>query len=152
MTQLNIGGSMTSIPVPATAVRVLPFHEWPRLLTIAGCPFAEAQTLPDPNHAMVLVEEDADGRIVGTWMLTSIMLLEGLWRAPEVRKRGVSAKRLLFGMLRLLDDRNVKTVITVIQDPAVEVLAQTAGFQPVPGGGTLYTLTRHTTDPDQGVT
>jgi hypothetical protein len=30
------------------------------------------------------------------------MLLEGLWRAPEVRRQGVSAKRLFFGMLNLL--------------------------------------------------
>lgn len=124
-----------------TRVRILPQHEWGRLLDVAESPFARAQTLPDPLYATVLVAENELGEITGTWMLTSIMLLEGLWRREDCRGDAIGAKRLLFGMVGLLQDRQIKSAITVIQDPTVKELARKVGFVEVPGGGTLHTLT-----------
>lgn len=121
------------------SVRVLPPDEWNRLSEIG--PFATAQVLPDPVFATVIVEEDdQSGEIVGCWMVTSIMLLEGLWRREDRRKSPTGARRLLFGMIDYLRNRRVKTAITAIQDAEVESLALKAGFHPVPGGGRLYTV------------
>ncbi len=129
-----------------SAIRLLPVEEWPRLLEAPDSPFARATAeagmpvLPDPHYAMVLVEENRQGEIVGTWMITSVMLLEGLWRREDVRGEVTGARHLLFGMLGLLKDREIKTAITVIQDDLVAELAQKVGFQPLPGGGTLHTI------------
>lgn len=119
-----------------TTVRILPKNEWPRLFSIG--PFAQAQVLPDPLYANVLVEENEAGEIVGCWEATSIILLEGLWRREDQRK-SFSAKRLLFGMIEFLRDRRVKTAITVVQNAEVRALAEKAGFVHLPG--TLHLLT-----------
>lgn len=129
-----------------SAIRLLPVEEWGRLLEVPDSPFARATAaagrpvLPDPHFALVLVEENRAGEIVGTWMLTSVMLLEGLWRREDVRGDAVGARHLLFGMLGLLKDREIKTAITVIQDEMVAELARKVGFQVLPGGGTLHTI------------
>lgn len=120
-----------------TIVRILPRIEWGRLLAFG--PFKASQILPDPHYAEVVVEETELGRLVGCWMVTSIMLLEGLYRDPDVRK-SFSAKGLLVGMLNHLRVREVKTAITVITDPEVEALAIKAGFVEIPGGK-VYVLT-----------
>jgi hypothetical protein len=119
-----------------TSIRVLPQEEWPRLLQAEGSPFQKTQRLPDERFATVIAEEDYD-EIVGTWMATQIILLEGLWRK---RPKGYSAKRLLIGMMRHLQNRRAKTAITYIEDPEVAALADAAGFVKLPGA--VYLLTR----------
>lgn len=121
------------------STRELPPGEWHRLKALG--PFGEAGVLPDPAFASVIVEETPDGEIVGCWTATTIVLLEGLWRKPEARGVVGSARRLLMGMVGFLRAVGVKTAITVIQAPEVEVLAKKAGFVAVPGGGRLYTVT-----------
>ena len=120
-------------------VRILPAEEWNRLTDVG--PFAIAGVLPDPLYATVIVEENQTGEIVGTWRVTSIMLLEGLWRREDQRGGPIGARNLLFGMLQYLNQQEVKSAITVIEDPAVAKLAATAGFVPLAEAGRIHVLT-----------
>ena len=88
--------------------------------------------LPAGDHAMILVET-AGRNFVGRWMALDAVVLEGLFIAPEYRGKYGAAKRLLYGMLDRLRQRNIREVVTLIQDPAVELLAEKAGFVPLDG-------------------
>lgn len=121
-----------------TRVRLLPHDEWNRLAEIG--PFKDAQVLPDPLFASVIVLENEAGEIIGCWMTTPIMLLEGLWLREDQRGNRRSGRELLQGMLQFLQEYQVKTAITVIQEPEIEVIAKKTKFEAVPGGGRLYTV------------
>ncbi|HET9258256.1 MAG TPA: hypothetical protein VFO16_24085, partial [Pseudonocardiaceae bacterium] len=102
--------------------RVLPPEEWERLLDVG--PFHNTGVIPDPRFALVVVLEDpATQRIVGTWEVTSIGLLEGLHLEPDYRHSTAAASRLFFKMMNVLRDHHVKTVLTVTQDEMVRRLA-----------------------------
>jgi hypothetical protein len=71
--------------------RILPPDEWDRLSETdipAYLPMAK------PEDVQVVVVED-DGRIVGAWAVLRVVHLEGVWIAPEYRKRSSVARRLL---------------------------------------------------------
>lgn len=131
-----LGKLMLESPVLPT-VRILPPDEWHRLKDFG--PFKQAQTLPDPVYASVLVAE-LDGEIVGSWMATTIVLLEGLEIVPAHRKHPGIVRRLLFGMIDHLRGIGAKTAITVTQDAAVGRLARHAGFVDLPGSLHLLVL------------
>lgn len=126
-----------SLPIPH--VRVLPPDEWERLKTFG--PFVQSGVLPNPEHATVLVAE-LDGAIVGCWMRTTIHILEGLYIAEPYRKQHGITKRLFFGMLQVLRQQKVPTVITLTQDHKVAVLAAQAGFVELPGWLQLLELSK----------
>ena len=75
--------------------RVLPQAEWPKL---AGTDIAEALPYHKPDDVQVIVVEDGE-RIVGAWAVLRVVQLEGVWIAPEYRKRGTVARRLLVATL-----------------------------------------------------
>lgn len=127
-----------SQPRQLPVARVLPTEEWDRVRDFG--PFAQAGTLPDPLFAKIIVLETPDGEIVGCWEMTTLALLEGLYLREDWRGSHAAAKRLLLGMLELLDRYQIKTALTVIQDPKVMELAKTAGFTAMEG--TLHHVTR----------
>lgn len=90
--------------------------------------------MPKPEHSLILVIEDEDtGQIAGMWMAMNVVLLEGLYIAPEYRhKRGV-AQRLFHGMISLLKGRGIRSAFTFTQEPSVAALAAKAGFTDVEG-------------------
>lgn len=117
------------------ALRELPSAEWHRLEGFghfATCP------LPNPAYATILVDEDEDGVICGSWFAHTVVFLEGLHIDPAHRNPG-AARRLFHGMITLLRERGVKAAFTITIDEAVGVLADKAGFARVPG--TLHLLT-----------
>ena len=65
----------------------------------------------DPARAKVLVVED-EGRIVACWSLLQVYHVEGVWIAPEHRKRGKVALRLLEGMRTLCQGLGIARVVT----------------------------------------
>ena len=77
--------------------RVLDRAEWPRL---DGTDIAKALPYHEARDVQVVVVED-EGRIVGAWAVLRVVQLEGVWIAPEYRKKGSVAKRLLAGTLRV---------------------------------------------------
>lgn len=71
--------------------RILPQAEWVRLHETE---IPQALPYLNPDDVQVVVVEDGD-RIVGAWAVLRVVQLEGVWIAPEYRKRGTVAGRLL---------------------------------------------------------
>lgn len=129
MPQLSMADAHMGVGVKA---RLFQPEEWERLRDYG--PFkAAGKVLPDPQHAFVLVLEEASGEIVGCWMARDMVLLEGLFLSPEHRHSHGAAKTLFLAMIAALDQRGVSQAMTLIQDPYVEGLAKTAGFEKLDG-------------------
>ena len=79
-----------------------------------------------------MVTEDAQGTIVGIWAAMTAVHLDGLWVDPA-HHGSVVAGQLLRGMQGLLQQHQIWTSFTIIQDSAVMVLAHKAGFVRAPG-------------------
>lgn len=80
--------------------RVLPPEEWARL---GDTDLARYLPLFEPADVRVVVVE-RDGRIVAAWGVLHVVHLEGVWIAPEYRRRGTVAARLLAATLRVARD------------------------------------------------
>lgn len=74
--------------------RVLPPDEWPRL---AGTPLEPLLSALIPDQTVIRVVEDADGQIIGTVGLWSMVHLEGLWIAPEHQGKAAVIRALIDG-------------------------------------------------------
>lgn len=122
-------------PTATYHTRLLPIAEWDKLKAF---PFA-AHGLPDPDLSMILVDELADGTIVGIWAALTAVHLDGLWVDPAHRDSPV-AGQLLRGMKAALQERGITTSFTLIQDANVMVLAHKAGFIRAPGDLWILTL------------
>lgn len=70
--------------------RLLPREEWHRLEP----GIRDALAHFDPELTRVVVVEH-EGEIVGNWVVTTLVHLEGAWVHPEYRKRASVARRLL---------------------------------------------------------
>ena len=71
-------------------MRLLPREEWGRL---DGFDIAGFVGLVPPDAARVVVMEDA-GRIVGVWGAFRVVMLEGVYVAPEYRRHAHAMKAL----------------------------------------------------------
>jgi hypothetical protein len=122
--------------LPGYTVRELPPEDWSRL---AGVAYFRDHPLPDPATARILVVETPDGTLAGFWIAMNVVMLEGLYILPEHRKKVGVAKRLLGGMLSLLDTCGVTTAFTLTVDPLVTRLAERHGFPRLPATVHLWT-------------
>ena len=113
------------------SARRLPAEEYHRL---ADLPIAAKYGVPDPRAAAVIVVENLDGQIVGVWALVQTVCFEGLWVAPEYRRRTRVASKLLHFMKQLLKQLGVRHSFALIhyETPDVLALALKAGFQQLP--------------------
>ena len=95
MIGIALAAAVCEAPRHAYVTRTLPPHEWPRLRG------TELETLWEklrPHDTKVVVVE-RDGAIVGAWAVTRMVHVEGLWIAPECRRRAPGiARRLLAAM------------------------------------------------------
>jgi len=89
--------------------RILPPEEWPRLF---GTEAEAVWPHLDSRTSQVLVVEDADGAIVGTWTLMHVLHAECLWIAPEHRGGAAVARRLLAGLREHATQRGATSVAT----------------------------------------
>lgn len=89
--------------------RILPREEWPRL---AHLDIGPALARADDQAVTVMVVEDGDGIIVGAWTLLLIAHVEGLWIAPDHRKRGRVLLRLWNRLLDVAQARRIRSVWT----------------------------------------
>ncbi len=109
--------------IGAYKTRLLPPEDWERLRPL---PFA-TNGLPDSNAALIIVTENSAGEIVGLWSLLLMPFLDGLWVHPEHRGTNI-AGQLLREMKATLDMHGVLHAFTLVESPAVAVLAEKAGF------------------------
>lgn len=108
-------------------VRFLPPEEFGRL---GGTPWAGIK--PAPLTELLVVEDD-DGQIIGTWSEVVLPHLEGFWVHPDHQGKAAVAKLLLSHMFRHLQDAGVSTVLTHAPGDHVEGFLVRLGGQPLPG-------------------
>lgn len=109
--------------------RILPPKEWPKLEgTEAGAIWPHL----DPARSQVLVVE-ADGAIVGTWVLMSVVHAECLWIADAHRGKASVARRLWTAMRRTAREMGVPIVATAALSDDVRTLLEHVGATKVPG-------------------
>lgn len=113
--------------------RVLPVEEWGRLAHTELGPVVEAGAL-DPVWSRVVVVEDSEGRIVGTWSFYYALHADGVWVDPARRGRAGVARRLLDAGLALAEALGARSVVTGALNPQVErLLTKHLGATPLPG-------------------
>ncbi len=108
-----------------TTTRRLPLEEWHKL---DGLPLT-TMGRPDPDRCIVIVAENEDERIVGTWVLVFAPFLEGLWVDPNYRNTSFTAWRLVQAMKDFLYSWKIPHTYTVVQSDYVKDLAERVGFE-----------------------
>ena len=115
--------------LPPYTLREIPASER-RALQIRGVLPA---VLPRAENSFIVIITAGDGSFAGRWMAVDTVALEGLFISEAYRRKSGVARRLLHGMLDQLRARKIQEVVTLISDPAVERLAEKAGFTPFAG-------------------
>lgn len=113
----------------ALHMRVLDQDDWHELVGTDLEPILA--TLPADTRIVVVSTDD--GAIVGTWAVIRYVHVEGLWIAPEHRKRGRVGMLLLAGMRTLARAWGTKVVLTGALSEDVRDLIIHQGGQPLPG-------------------
>jgi hypothetical protein len=106
--------------------RVLPEAEWDRL------PPDVRQALT-PGYAIVVVVETEQGEIIARWCALNVIHLEGLLIDPAYRHSPKVAGRLFGHMILALREKEIPSVLTLVQEPTVQALAEKVGFVALPG-------------------
>lgn len=118
-------------------VRALAPEEWPA--KVAAGELAHYPVLPDPAWSILVVVENREGVVVGSWLAMNTVHLEGLYIDPSHRHSAGVAVKLFAGMIEALQRAGQPQALTIAQSDAIARMAETAGFQPI--DGVLYRLT-----------
>jgi len=108
-------------------VRFLPRDEWTKL---AGTPWADLQPA---EMGQLLVVEDGDGQIIGTWAVVALPHLEGFWVHPDHQGKAAVVKLLLSTMFGHLGAAGVTSVLTHAPAAHVDAFLVRLGGTPIPG-------------------
>lgn len=108
--------------------RILPAAEWGRL---DGTELAGMVGQVDPARVTVHVVEH-HGAIVGCWAVLTMVHVEGLWIAPEHRRRGVVGRRLWDALCAHAAREGVTSVLTAAAKPDVAALLEARGATALP--------------------
>ena len=103
-------------------VRELPPDEWSTRLE--GTDLEAAVAVLVPGESVVIVVEDAAGRVVGHWALLRYWHAEGVWVHPEARGGSAVQRRLLAGMRAAAEAHGARVLLTGSLDPAVRHLLE----------------------------
>ena len=111
--------------------RELPPEEWPRL---AGTDLAAWLPRMDPGRFTVLVVEDEQGAIVGTWAFLLVLHAEGFWIDPAHRRTGGVVRGLLRAAMDIARERGESWVFTGAEkdDAALDRYIRRLGGQEMP--------------------
>ena len=110
--------------------RFLQPEEWERLIG------TEAETVwphLDSRTAQVLVVEDPDGRIIGTWTFIQMLHAECVWIAPDHRGNAGVVRQLLTGLRDTAKARNLQVVATSAVTDEVKALLEHLGATKLEG-------------------
>lgn len=100
----------------------------------AGGPLA-GYDLSQIDHMRITAVEE-DGRIIAYWCAAMLVHAEPLWIAPEARSRPIVVKKLLQGLIEILQDLGCQVAFGIISDVDFDVnlpMARRLGFEKVPG-------------------
>lgn len=115
--------------------RRLPPEEWHRL---HGTPLEPLVPAMDPAKWRVVVVEDQNGCIIGTWAAMRNVLAEGLWIDPAHRGMAGVGRRLMKAMQRECFVMGAREFCTVTTSDDVRRMAEKLGASRV--DGTLYVI------------
>lgn len=113
--------------MPKYQARILPPDEFHKL---QGLPLYDTVA---GTGSLVIVVEDPEGTIVGTWAALWTLHLEGLYVRPESRHIAPVAIRLYDTMFQTLQQLDIQQVLTVTQDDIVGGMTEKIGGQKVAG-------------------
>lgn len=119
-------------------VRELPRAEWDRLEGLEMGALVPAL----PADTRMVIVEDGDGAIVGTWAVIRYVHVEGLWIAPPHQKRGRVGAYLLEGMRRIARSWGASAVLTGCMSDEVETLLEHVGGMKLPGDQWAFPVER----------
>lgn len=125
--------------------RELPRAEWHRISEADGGLHVIPETVPE--NTKIVVVEDADGKIVGSWMLLRTVHVECLWIAPSHRKRGSVFRRLLSQMTASARAWGAKVVLTHSAADDVARLVKNYGGVPIDAQAWVFKLKESLTCP-----
>lgn len=102
--------------------RLLPPEDWAKLAETECGPLWASL----PAQSQVLVVEDADGAIVGSWILLPVWHAEALWIAPAHRQQASVGRRLWRGLWKRCRELGIAAVVTAAaeQDATVQGLLE----------------------------
>lgn len=112
--------------------RVLPRVEWTRLQGTEMERIA-ATALAQDVECYIFVVEDDSGAIIGCWCVFQAWHAEGIWIAPQHRKRAGVARRLLKMASLIAQQLGFSSVMTAAQTDEVATLLDSAGARALPG-------------------
>lgn len=113
-------------------LRLLPPEEWPRLV---GTELEKLYPHLAPDMAQILVveEEGAGSKIVGTWAIYPQVHAEGVWISPGHRSKGAVAKHLMEGLSQVLTHFEASGFVTSSVSEEVTSLIKGLGGEELPG-------------------
>jgi len=118
--------------------RILPPAEWPRLVGTESEKFA---TVAPTRPVLPFVVEE-DGRVVGTWTLTSYQVLEGLGVAAERRGKVAVQRALLREVRRFAAQTGLHQVVTFSASAEVDRMLDRIGARAMPAAAWILPLTQ----------
>ena len=108
--------------------RLLPSDEWAKLaITEVGPVWSWL-----PPNARVVVVEDEEQQLMGCHVLLPVWHLEGLWIAPDHRRRTSVARRLWSRVQQEARSLGVTQLVTAAADDTVKGLLTHVGAIPLP--------------------
>lgn len=114
--------------------RILPPSEYHRLV---GTELATIAPILPP-HAQVLVVEDVDGTIIGSWAGFFLFHAEGISIAPSHQRQAAVARHLWLGMHAIARQVGAQAINTAAGSSEVAALLTRHGAAPV--GGAHFSL------------
>ena len=106
--------------------RILPHNEWFKL---GDNPLRQAH----PDSSRILVVEDEEGAIVGTWGILLLPHADGAWIDASHRHAGDVARHLLEGLFDELREAHIPHVLSHAQSPEIAEYLLRLGAQHIPG-------------------
>ena len=131
--QRRNGGGGKCRPRAAASPLVPPLPR-PRLLTLDE---TWLEQLPAPNEAVIFVEEDHIGDIIGYWMVLQTYHLEPAWVRPDHRG-GLVIKRLFGAIRQFLDTCRISKAFCSTEHPSTAGYLTRLGFTKLPGESFQY--------------
>lgn len=110
--------------------RVLPPAEWSKLV---GTELEFVWPVLNPDASVILVVESDTGDLLGCWAILQVWHAEGLWIAPEYRKKTSVGRRLLNAVFGAACQAHIPNLVTAALTDEVARLITKCGGKVLPG-------------------
>lgn len=109
--------------------RLLPSDEYHKLKKV--WPFREGKPIPDKDFSKVMVAEN-DGNIIAYWFAVQVIHVEPVWVSEEARDGGITATKLLKGLVEELHSCDIHDVYVFSDRDEISQYLGRLGFHSLP--------------------